>query len=93
MVPVLVTPEDQTVQDTSQMCNLIEARHPEPPIVPRDAGARVLSTLLELLADEWFKLPAMHYRWNYNYDFAIASAPRTRSPARHTAPSRTLPIA
>lgn len=72
VVPVLVTPDDETVQDTSDMCDLIEARHPQPPLVPRDGAARVLSYLLEFLGDEWLKLPAMHYRWNYNYEFAVA---------------------
>ena len=72
VLPVLVTPDDETVQDTSEMCDLIEARHPEPPLLPRDPVARVLSHLLEFFGDEWLKLPAMHYRWNYNYDFAVA---------------------
>jgi glutathione S-transferase len=72
VVPVLITPQDETVQDTSDMIDLIEARHPRPPVLPHDGPARVLSYLLEFLGDEWLKLPAMHYRWNYNYDFAIA---------------------
>ena len=81
VVPVLITPQDETVQDTSEMCDLIEARHAEPPLLPRDAAARVLSTLLEFLGDEWLKLPAMHYRWNYNYDFAVAEFGRNNAPA------------
>lgn len=72
VLPVLVTPDDVTVQDTSDMCDLIDARHPLPPLLPPAGGARVLSFLLEFLGDEWLKLPAMHYRWNYNYDFAVA---------------------
>ncbi len=72
VVPVLVTPADETVQDTSDMCDLIEARHPQPTVLPHDGQARVLSYLLEFLGDEWIKLPAMYYRWRYNYDFAIA---------------------
>lgn len=80
VVPVLITPQDETVQDTSEMCDLIEARHAEPPLLPRDAAARVLSSLLEFLGDEWLKLPAMHYRWNYNYDFAVAEFGRNNDP-------------
>ncbi|MCC6707141.1 MAG: glutathione S-transferase [Gammaproteobacteria bacterium] len=80
VLPVLVTPDNETVQDTSDMCDLIEARHPEPPLLPRDAAARVLSYLLEFLGDEWLKLPAMHYRWNYNYDFAVAEFGRNNDP-------------
>ncbi len=80
VLPVLVTPDDETVQDTSDMCDLIEARHAERPLLPDDAGARVLSYLLEFLGDEWLKLPAMHYRWNYNYDFAVAEFGRNNDP-------------
>jgi len=72
VVPVLVTPADETVQDSSDMCDLLEARHPQRPILPPDPSARVLCHLLEFLGDEWLKLPAMHYRWNYNHDFAVA---------------------
>ena len=96
VLPVLVTPDNETVQDTSDMCDLLEARHPEPPLLPpdatpqqprqvrlqlpRDDAARVLSYLLEFLGDEWLKLPAMHYRWNYNYDFAVAEFGRNNDP-------------
>ena len=80
VLPVLITPDDETVQDTSDMCDLIEVRHAERPLLPDDAGARVLSYLLEFLGDEWIKLPAMHYRWNYNYDFAVAEFGRNNDP-------------
>lgn len=80
VLPVLVTPANETVQDSSDMCDLIEARHPEPALLPRDPAARVLSFLLEFLGDEWIKLPAMHYRWNYNYDFAVAEFGRNNDP-------------
>lgn len=72
VVPVLVTPEDQTLQDTSDMIDFLEARHPQRPVLPDDAAGRVLSLLLEFLGDEWLKMPAMYYRWHYNYDFAVA---------------------
>ncbi len=80
VVPVLVTPDDETVQDTSDMVDLVEARHPERPILPTDGAARVLSYLLEFLGDEWLKLPAMHYRWNHNYDFIVAEFGRNNDP-------------
>ena len=72
VVPVLVTPDDETVQDTSDMIDLLEARHPQRPVLPHDAAGQVLSFLLEFLGDEWLKMPAMYYRWIYNYDFALA---------------------
>jgi glutathione S-transferase len=83
VIPVLLTPANEVVQDTSDMFDLIEARHPLPPAVPKDSSGRVLAYLLELLGDEWLKLPAMHYRWNYNYDFAVAEFGRNNDP-EHT---------
>ncbi|MGE0857531.1 MAG: glutathione S-transferase family protein [Gammaproteobacteria bacterium] len=80
VVPVLVTPDDRTVQDTSDMVDLLEARHPLPAVLPADGAARVLSYLLEFLGDEWLKLPAMHYRWNHNYDFIVAEFGRNNDP-------------
>ena len=81
VVPVLVTPEDATLQDTSDMIDFLELHHPARPVVPRDAAGLVLSHLLEFLGDDWLKLPAMHYRWNHNYDFIVAEFGRNNDPA------------
>ena len=80
VIPVLITPEGETVQDTSDMVDLIESRHPQRAVIPQDAAGRVLSYLLEFLGDEWIKLPAMYYRWHYNNDFAIAEFGRNNDP-------------
>lgn len=80
VVPVLITPDGETVQDTSDMVDLVEARHPERPVLPAGGTARVLSYLLEFLGDEWIKLPAMHYRWNHNYEFIVAEFGRNNDP-------------
>lgn len=80
VIPVLVTPEGVTVQDTSDMIDLLEARYPVPPALPPGGVGRVLSYLLELLGDEWLKLPALHYRWHYDYDFAVAEFGRNNDP-------------
>ncbi len=62
-IPVVVTPEDETWQDTSDILDALEARFPEPALVPSTPVQRVVSSLLELYADEWMLMPAMHYRW------------------------------
>ena len=80
VIPLLVTPENEIVQDTSDMVDLIESRHPQRAVIPQDAAGRVLSYLLEFLGDEWIKLPAMYYRWHYNNDFAIAEFGRNNDP-------------
>lgn len=62
-IPVVVTPEGETLQDTSDILDAFEVRHPEPPLEPRTPVQRVAARLIELYADEFLLLPAMHYRW------------------------------
>lgn len=62
-IPVVVTPEDETWQDTSEILERLEARHPEPPLFPRTPVQRVAAHLVELYVDEFGLAPAMHYRW------------------------------
>jgi glutathione S-transferase len=62
-IPVVITPEDETWQDTSDILDALEARFPEPALVPATPVQRIVSSLLELHGDEFMILPAMHYRW------------------------------
>jgi len=62
-IPILITPEDETWQDTSEILDRLEARHPEPPLQPTTPVQRVATRLVELYTDEFALLPAMHYRW------------------------------
>jgi glutathione S-transferase len=62
-LPTVVTPEDETWQDTSDIIDALEARCPEPALLPATPVQRVVSYLIELYADEFMILPAMHYRW------------------------------
>lgn len=64
-IPMLVTPQDETWQDTSDILDNLERAHPEPPLFPTTPRQRVLASLFELYADEFMLLPAMHYRWNF----------------------------
>ena len=63
-IPVVVTPADETWQDTSDIIDALEARFPEPALVPATPVQRIVSYLFELYADEFMLLPAMHYRWS-----------------------------
>jgi len=63
-IPVLHTPDDEVLQDTSVIIDALERRHPEPSVYPATPAQRVVSLLMELLGDEWLLVPAMHYRWN-----------------------------
>jgi glutathione S-transferase len=79
-IPIVVTPEDETWQDTSEILDALERRYPEPGLVPATPVQRVVAHLLELYADEFLVLPAMHYRWSFpeserkaRADFAAAT--------------------
>ncbi|UCE85701.1 MAG: glutathione S-transferase family protein [Deltaproteobacteria bacterium] len=73
-IPILVTPEDETLQDTSDILDALEARFPAPPLYPRSPVQRVANLLFELYADEFLLLPAMHYRWSFPESEAKARA-------------------
>lgn len=73
VVPVIVTPDDETLQDTSDMIDYFEAKYPTPAIFPSTPKQLLAAKLLEVYGDEWLVIPAMHYRWNYNLEWAIES--------------------
>jgi len=69
-IPVVKTPDGQYLQDTTNIIDLLELKHPEKPVYPSTAKQRMVSLLLELYGDEWLLIPAMHYRWNHdNFPF------------------------
>ncbi len=73
-IPIVVTPEDETWQDTSEILDALEARFPAPPLYPASPVQRVLAYLWELYADEALIIPALHYRWSYPESEAKARA-------------------
>ncbi len=64
-IPVLLSPDDVAVQDSSEIIDFLEARFPEPLAYPPAPLQRLVAILLEIYADEWMVLPAMHYRWSF----------------------------
>jgi glutathione S-transferase len=64
-IPVVVTPDGDTWQDTSEILDALDRAHPEPALIPTTPLQRVVAHLLELYADEFLILPAMHYRWSF----------------------------
>jgi glutathione S-transferase len=73
-IPVVVTPEDETWQDTSEILDHLEERHPSPPLFPKSPVQRVAAHLVEFYADEFGTIPAMHYRWGSELGEATARA-------------------
>jgi len=73
-IPVVVTPDDEALQDTSEILDTLEARFPEPPLYPTTPVQRVTAYLWELYADEFLIIPALHYRWSFPESEAKARA-------------------
>jgi glutathione S-transferase len=63
--PMIETPEGEVVQDTTEIIDFLEARHPEPSVYPTGPVQRLVALLFELYGDEGLMKPAMHYRWNF----------------------------
>lgn len=70
VMPVVVTPEGEWLQDTSAIIDTLESRFPEAPAVPATPRQRLAACLLEAWGDEFWLPSAMHYRWNFpeNYE-------------------------
>lgn len=68
LVPLVVTPDGEGVQDSTPILERFEKAHPEPSIVPGDAALAFISALLEEYGDEWGNKWMFHYRWAYHPD-------------------------
>lgn len=74
VMPVVVTPDDQWLQDTTDIVEVLEKRFPERPVLPATPRQRLAAELLEMWADEWWIPTAMHYRWSYPENYALFEA-------------------
>ena len=71
VIPVMKMPDGTVVQDTADIMAEVERREPnDPPAWPEAPLQRFVSELLHFYGDEWLVIPAMHYRWTYNEDWA-----------------------
>ena len=68
IIPAVVTPEGEGLQDSTPIIEAIEQRVPEPSIHPPDEALRFLSELLEEFGDEWGNKWMFHYRWARDVD-------------------------
>lgn len=83
IIPVLETAAGEFVQDTTDIIDFLEARHPEAPVYPQAPVQRLVALLLEMFGDEWLIIPAMHYRWSVidqQYEFVMAEFGRLSNP-------------
>ncbi|NRA01573.1 MAG: glutathione S-transferase [Myxococcales bacterium] len=73
LVPLVITPDEQGIQDSTPIIDRIEAEFPEPSIHPADTASAFLSALLEEFGDEWGNKWMFHYRWWREADQISAS--------------------
>lgn len=62
-IPAVSTPEGAVWQDTSDILDALEERHPNPPLHPSTPVHRIVCALIEVFADEVMLTSAMHTRW------------------------------
>ncbi|NQX89056.1 MAG: glutathione S-transferase, partial [Halioglobus sp.] len=83
IVPVLATADGEYVQDTTDIIDFLEARHPQASVYPSAPRQRLVALLFELFGDEWLVIPAMHYRWSVldqQRDFILSEFGRMSDP-------------
>ena len=64
-IPQLEAPDGTVVQDSVQIFDYLEARHPEIPALPPTPRQRLVAHLLELLGSEGLLRIAWQFRWFY----------------------------
>jgi glutathione S-transferase len=68
LVPLVVTPGGEGVQDSTPILERFEAFAQQPSTVPADPALAFVSALLEEYGDEWGNKWMFHYRWRYQPD-------------------------
>ena len=73
-IPVVQTPDNILIQDSTTIIQSLEKGNPKNPIYPPTPKQKLASLLIEVYADEWLNIAAMHLRWNYpksNHNYLI----------------------
>ena len=62
LVPLVVTPDDTGIQDSTPIIETMESKYPDPGIHPDGAVSGFVSALLEEFGDEWGNKWMFHMR-------------------------------
>jgi glutathione S-transferase len=68
LIPLVVTPTDEGIQDSTPIIERVEALHATPAVHPDEPVAAFVSILLEEFGDEWGNKWMFHYRWARDVD-------------------------
>jgi glutathione S-transferase len=73
LIPLVLFPEGDAMQDSTPIIERLEAEYPEPTIHPPQPAAGYLSALLEEFGDEWCNKLMFQYRWGVEEDARSAA--------------------
>jgi len=73
IIPLVVTPDDRPLQDSTPIMEVLDGLAPEPSTHPADPVSRFVSILLEEFGDEWGNKWMFHLRWARDEDCLAAS--------------------
>ena len=90
IIPLVVTPEGNGIQNSTPIIEAMEKLYPEPSIHPDDSVAGFISALIEEFGDEWGNKWMFHYRWARDVD-QISSAGRIARMRGPKPASRSMP--
>jgi glutathione S-transferase len=89
IVPLVVTPSNEGIQDSTPIIERLEPLHPQPSIHPSEPVAAFISALLEEFGDEWGNKWMFHYRWAREVD-QLSSAGRLARAMMPDAPEQEV---
>jgi glutathione S-transferase len=73
LIPLVLFPDGEAMQDSTPIIERLEEEHPEPSIHPENPALRFLSALLEEYGDEWCNKLMFQYRWGPKEDARSAA--------------------
>ena len=88
IIPLVVTPGEKALQDSTPIMEVLDDLAPEPSAHPSDPVARFVSILLEEFGDEWGNKWMFHLRWAREEDCLAASGRAASWPAPSCAARR-----
>lgn len=71
VMPIVVTPEGEWLQDTSVIIDQLEKRFPRAPVIPATPVQKFSSYLMEIWGDEWWLVVAMYTRWCHPENYVV----------------------
>ncbi|CAI8416284.1 MAG TPA: glutathione S-transferase [Rhodobiaceae bacterium] len=92
IIPVMVTPDNEIVQDGTDIIDWFETQNmARLPAYPRTPRHLIASLIMEMFGGEGLLRPAMHYRWNFDEDnldfilqqFGLFALPQVPVDQRH----------